>query len=167
METKGLILKIEEKPTRLDFLGFIKILVSEGHFTWLLYVFIIKLLRGKNNGLRVIKINEEVVGGLFITDIPLEKYKLYNISNKEVKQKIHQLMEERYFYFCCFIVKKQYRNKGLGTFVFTDYMKAEHKKIWFTSLVLATRFYERNGAKIFYVSPNSTYKYDIYYFDGM
>lgn len=119
--------------------------------------FFVKMFGGKNSRFVVIKNKEEVTGGFFITTLPLARYKPYNWFKQGVQKTIKTLMKDGYKYFCCFIIKGEFRNKGIGTLVFDEYIKKNHEKIWFTSSVKARTFYARNGAKIFYKS-----KYDIY-----
>ena len=144
-----------------DFWSYLFLLTQEGLLTWIWYVLVVKILGGKNSKLVIIKNNKEIIGGFLMTDFPLVKYKPYNWFKKEAQLKIKELIKNGYQYFCCFLVKGAFRGKGIGTFVFEQYLKKNNKKIYFTSSSRAESFYIRNGAKVFYKS-----KYNIYVFNG-
>ncbi len=154
------IIVIQESKSFSDFRKYIGILVRERLFIWIWYVTLITVLGGKHTQFVVIKNNDQVIGGFFITDIPLAKYKSYNLGNKEAQLKINELVRDGYKYFCSFIVKKQFRNKGVGSMVFETYLqKRDGLKIWFTSSKKAVPFYFRHGARVFYRSKRTIYTF--------
>ncbi len=151
-------LSIEETSKVSDFVSYISLVIKERLFHWVFYIVIVKLL-GKDSRVVVIRNDKSIIGGFFITDFPFARYKTYNWFKKDVQRKIDEIVRDDYKYFGCFVVKREFRNKGIGTFVFESYLKKNHKKIWFTSSPKAVSFYLRNGANLFYKS-----KYNIYVF---
>lgn len=154
-------LSIQESNKLSDFLRYMFLVVREGLSLWNWYILLVKLFGGKTSKIFVIKNGDSVIGGFGITNFQLPKYKSYNWFRKDVQQKIDELANDGYQYFCCFVVEKEWRSKGVGTFVFDTYLNKEKKKIWFTSSKKAVPFYLRNGATIFYKT-----KYDMYTYDG-
>ena len=150
-------IQIQESNKFSNLLKYLNILIKEKLYGWTLYVLLVKIFGGKNSRLVILKSGKEIIGGFLITTFPLPKYKPYNWFRSGTQNAIKILIQRGYKYFCCFIIKKDFRNKGIGKMVFDEYLKKNHEKLWFTSSVKARSFYTRNGAKVFYKS-----KYDIY-----
>ncbi|MES2023574.1 MAG: hypothetical protein V4439_02725 [Patescibacteria group bacterium] len=150
-------ISIEESNNFSTFLGYIRIVIQEKLYPWILYALFIKIFGGKDSRLVVIKNNKKVIGGFFITTLPLNRYKISNWFRKDFQNLISSLIKKEYKYFCCFIIKESFRNKGLGTMVFDTYLKKRNEKLWFISSPKARTFYIRNGATLV--------KYEIYIFN--
>ena len=154
------VIWVGESKSFSDFMKYLKLLLKEGLYGWVWYSLIVKVFGGKRFCFITIKSNSELIGGFFVTPLPLAKYKMYNWLNKGVQFKFNELVRSGYQYFCCFVVKKSFRNKGIGSIAFESYIKQNQLKIWFTSSPGAVSFYLRQGARLCYQSS-----YDIYCFE--
>lgn len=155
-------LTLEETLKFSDFIAYVFLTIKEGLFLWIFSILIIKFFKGKSSDIVVIKNDKKIIGGFCLTDFPVVKYSPYNLFNKKVRRKIDELVKNGYQHFCFFVVKKQFRNMGVGTFAFDSYLKKNHKRIWFVSYPKAENFYLRNGAKLFYKSRYNIYVLNIY-----
>ena len=99
-------LSIQETAKFSDFLRYLFIIINEGLWGWTWYVFVVRIFGGKNSTLIIIKNKKKIIGGFFITNFPLAKYKLYNWFNIKIRMKIKELVKKEYQYFCCFVIKK-------------------------------------------------------------
>lgn len=155
LENSSISFRETTKPW--DFLRYFALLLLEGRPQWIFYICIMRIIDRTNLKFIVVESGHEMVGGFFLTDFPLIQYKPYNWFNKEVGQKVRFLRHSGYRGFACFRVKKSWRNKGVGTFVFQEYFKLHPQKIYFTSSHKAINFYVRNGAEVFYPSTYTIY----------
>lgn len=153
-------LKVKETKDYFDLFWYIKILFKESFFSWIWYIFLLILFGFKQTQFFVIKMENKVIGGFFITNFPLMKYKPQVFLKKELKSKITELRKSNYQYFCCFLITRKFRNTGIGTFVFDSYLKPQRKRIYFTSSKKAISFYLRNGCKVYFTSKKIIYIFD-------
>ena len=160
MENSLQNISIQKTKKFSDFLKYVYLITKEGLIPWIWYVFLVRIFSGKDSQMVVIKENDQIIGGFCLTNFLLPKYKFYNWFKKDIQLKFDELAKNNYQYFCCFVIKKSFRNKGIGAVAFETYIKQNHLKIWFTSSPGAVRFYLRQGARVYYPS-----KYDIYVFD--
>lgn len=154
-------ISIQQSRKISDFLSYCFLVFKDGLAIWIWYVLLVIIFGGKSTKMIIIKENSKIIGGFFLSNFSLLSFKRYNWFDKVVKLKIKELQRNGYQYFCCFIIQKEYRNKGIGTLVFSDYFKENNNKVHFTASKKAVPFYIRNGAVVVYKS-----RYDVYVFDG-
>ena len=109
-----------------------------------------------------IKDNGKIIGGFSIADFPIAKYKPFNLFDPKARQKIDELRRLGYQGFCCFIISSEYRNSGIGSYVFDTFFKKNNPslKVFFTATKKAVPLYLRHGAKAAYPARYTIYTYE-------
>ncbi|MEI8223794.1 MAG: GNAT family N-acetyltransferase [bacterium] len=151
---------IQKTSKSFDFWQYVSIVIHGREWSWLMWIFIMTTIGHGKCNLFVVRDQDTIIGGFFVADFPVAKYKPYNIFNHEAKLKIAELRRNGYLGFCCFIISPEYRNSGLGSFVWELFFENHAVKVFFTASQKAVPFYLRHGAKVFYSSRHTIYTYE-------
>lgn len=152
------LITVRKGATWSDMITYLSIIISEGLFVWLWYVFVMKLGDWRGFRLFIIEYDKEIIGGLCTTGFPLAKYKPYNWFNPKARAKVDELRRAGYLGAGCFIVMRRFRNRGIGATIFR--CAYTNQKVYFTSSPAARKLYLRNGAKIVYESTYDIFVYE-------
>ena len=155
-------ISIVEMSGTSDFWNYFTIVIQGRQWSWIIWVLIMKLFGRKETDWFIVKDSGKIIGGFAITDLPVAKYKPFNIFDTKARQKIDELSASGYRGFCCFIISSKYRNSGIGSYVFDAFFKKSNPmlKVYFTATKKAVPLYLRQGAKIAYPAKYTIYTYE-------
>jgi GNAT superfamily N-acetyltransferase len=160
MDGNNVQILVAEMTRISDFLKYVGIVIKDGKWTWLNWIFLMATFGHKKCKWFAVKEEGNLIGGFAIADYPVAKYKPLNWFNFKFREKVDELMKKGFQGFCCFVISPEYQNKGIGSLVWDSYFKTHHLKLFFTATKKAVPFYLRHGAKAFYPDRYTIYTYE-------
>ena len=120
---------IKVRPFAKEYLMFIYIAVKA--FYSHLPIIIYALMR-KNADVIIIKLNNKVIGGFILSDLPLNIFRLKNLLSKQKRDCLWKFIKMGYRYLTYVVIDKKHRNKGYGKELFNRAKKEYNIKSYLT-----------------------------------
>jgi GNAT superfamily N-acetyltransferase len=160
MKINPVDISICETTSRSDFFKYVRIVIGDLKFTWLIWICLMRIFGNKKCCWFVIKYKENIIGGFAIVGYPVAKYKPINWFKYEFKNKIDELMAKGYQGLSWFVIDPEYQNQGIGSMVWDSFFKKQPLKLFFTATRKAVPFYLRHGCRAFYPDRYTIYTYE-------